>query len=55
VFAIDTDAHAPGQLDWLDSGCSRAEMAGIQPSRVINTLSADGLTSREPPLGGGRQ
>jgi len=23
VFAIDTDAHAPGQLDWLDSGCAR--------------------------------
>ena len=24
VFAIDTDAHAPGQLDWLDGGCARA-------------------------------
>jgi putative hydrolase len=40
VFAIDTDAHAPGQLDWLDGGCSRAELFGIGPDRVINTRSA---------------
>jgi putative hydrolase len=39
-FAIDTDAHAPGQLDWLDSGCLRAEQAGIGPERVINTRPA---------------
>ena len=39
-FAIDTDAHAPGQLDWLDSGCVRAEKAGITPDRVVNTRSA---------------
>jgi len=37
VFAIDTDAHAPGQLDWLDGGCARAESFGIGPDRVINT------------------
>ena len=24
VFTIDTDAHAPGQLDWLRNGCERA-------------------------------
>ena len=41
LFAIDTDAHAPGQLDWLGSGCKRAEMAGIPPDRVINTRAAD--------------
>jgi putative hydrolase len=40
LFAIDTDAHAPGQLDWLDSGCVRAERHGIQPGRVINTRGA---------------
>ncbi len=39
-FAIDTDAHAPGQLDWLDDGCIRAERAGIGPERVINTRPA---------------
>jgi hypothetical protein len=25
LFSIDTDAHAPGQLDWLENGCVRAE------------------------------
>ena len=39
-FAIDTDAHAPGQLDWLDSGCRRAEEHGIGPGRVINARAA---------------
>src|SRR5262249_43411788 len=48
TFAIDSDAHAPGQLDWLDSGCTRAESLGIQPDQVINTRSADDL-----PGGGG--
>ena len=42
LFAIDTDAHAPGQLDWLDNGCERAERAGITPDRVINTRPAAG-------------
>jgi putative hydrolase len=45
LFAIDTDAHAPGQLDWLDSGCARAERHGIEPGRVINTRSAAALTA----------
>jgi putative hydrolase len=44
MFAIDTDAHAPGQLDWLDSGCARAEAIGIQADRVLNTRSADAAT-----------
>ena len=46
VFAVDTDAHAPGQLDWLDGGCARAERFGIGPDRVINTRSAAVLTGR---------
>ncbi len=45
LFAIDTDAHAPGQLDWLDSGGRRAESLGIPPDRVINTRSAAELTA----------
>jgi len=45
-FAIDTDAHAPGQLDWLDSGCIRAEQAGIGPELVINTRSAADVAQR---------
>jgi putative hydrolase len=40
LFTIDTDAHAPGQLDWLDNGCERAERAGITPDRVLNTRAA---------------
>ncbi|OLR94184.1 PHP domain-containing protein [Actinokineospora bangkokensis] len=42
-FAIDSDAHAPGQLDWLPYGCERAEECGIEADRVINTRSADAL------------
>jgi len=41
VFTIDSDAHAPGQLDWLPYGCERAEECGIPPGRVMNTKSAD--------------
>lgn len=36
-FTIDTDAHAPGQLDWLDYGCSRAVACGVPAERVRNT------------------
>ena len=46
LFAIDTDAHAPGQLDWLGNGTARAEELGIGADRVINARSADELTSR---------
>ncbi|RDG38334.1 PHP domain-containing protein [Streptomyces corynorhini] len=42
-FAIDTDAHAPGQLDWQQLGCARAEECGVPVERVINTWTADGL------------
>ncbi|MEQ0564343.1 PHP domain-containing protein [Amycolatopsis sp. NEAU-NG30] len=45
-FAIDSDAHAPGQLDWLGYGCERAIEAGIGPERIINTRTADELLSR---------
>jgi putative hydrolase len=46
IFSIDTDAHAPGQLEWQANGCDRAEQAGLDPSRVINTMTADGLLAR---------
>jgi putative hydrolase len=35
-FTIDTDAHAPGQLDWLDYGCERAARCGVPVERVRN-------------------
>jgi putative hydrolase len=44
LFSIDTDAHAPGQLDWLENGCVRAERHAITPDRVINTRPADRVT-----------
>jgi putative hydrolase len=44
VFAIDSDAHAPGQLDWLANGTVRADQYGIPAERVINTRSAAELT-----------
>ena len=48
MFSIDTDAHAPGQLDWLENGCVRAEKYGIAPERVINTRTAGELISSTP-------
>lgn len=41
--AINTDAHAPGQLDWQVGGCDRAVRTGVPPSQVINTASAEEL------------
>ncbi|HEU4946214.1 MAG TPA: PHP domain-containing protein [Kribbella sp.] len=37
LFSIDTDAHAPGQLDWQVYGCERAEECGVSADRVVNT------------------
>src|SRR5918997_2135253 len=42
-FAVDTDAHAPGQLDWQGNGCERAVECGVLAERVVNTRSADDL------------
>lgn len=53
LFAIDTDAHAPGQLDWQLLGCERAVECGVPPERVVNTWAADQLLAwtrtRRPP------
>ena len=43
LFAIDSDAHAPGQLGFLDHGCARAEAAGIDTDRIVNTWSVERL------------
>ena len=39
LFSIDTDAHAPGQLEWQYIGCDRAAECGVPEERVINTGS----------------
>jgi putative hydrolase len=43
LFSIDSDSHAPGQLDFLDYGCERAEAAGIEAERIVNTWPRDRL------------
>jgi putative hydrolase len=43
VFSIDSDAHAPGQLDFLPLGAERAEAAGIDPDRIVNTWPVERL------------
>lgn len=37
LFAIDSDAHAPGQLDFKAYGCERAERLGIPADRIVTT------------------
>ena len=43
LFAIDTDAHAPGQLEWQHYGCERAEACGVPVERIVNTWSTEEL------------
>jgi putative hydrolase len=44
-ISIDTDAHAPGQLEWQTYGCDKAARMGIEPERIVNTMSADDLVA----------
>lgn len=44
-FSIDTDAHAPGQLEWLYIGCDRAVECGVTADQVINTGSLETLVN----------
>ena len=37
LFSLDTDAHAPGQLDWQPYGLARAAASGVPADRVVNT------------------
>ena len=37
LLAIDTDAHAPGQLEWQINGCERVARTGVDRDRVVNT------------------
>jgi putative hydrolase len=52
LFALDTDAHAPGQLDWQINGCERAAACGVPVDRIVNTWPVDKLlawTARGAP------
>lgn len=42
-LSIDTDAHAPGQLEWLGLGCEQAAQAGVDPASIVNSWPAEQL------------
>ena len=42
-FSIDTDAHAPGQLDFLGYGAQRALDNDVPVDRIVNTWPVDRL------------
>jgi putative hydrolase len=41
AVVVDTDAHAPGQLEWQRHGCEQAARAGVPVDRVMNALPMD--------------
>lgn len=41
LFAIDTDAHAPGQLGFSEYGAARAASVGLTPDRIVTCWDAD--------------
>ncbi len=43
LFSIDSDAHAPGQLDFPVLGCERAERAGLDAEKIVNTWPRERL------------
>ncbi|MCU1593876.1 MAG: hypothetical protein JWO12_1268 [Frankiales bacterium] len=52
-LSIDTDAHAPGQLDFQVNGCERAHLTGVTADRVINAWSAEELVGWTAARGSG--
>ena len=49
LFSIDSDAHAPGQLDFLAYGCERAQRLGVPVERIVNTWEVDRLLAWARP------
>ena len=43
--SIDTDAHAPGQLEWQPFGCERAAACEVPAESIVNAMDADGLVA----------
>jgi putative hydrolase len=43
LFSIDSDAHAPGQLDFLQYGAERAERNGVPADRIVTTWPVERL------------
>ena len=53
LFSIDSDAHAPGQLDFLIYGCARAERLAVPVERIVNTWPLDRLLAWANTAAGG--
>ena len=43
VVTVDTDAHAPGQLEWQRFGCEKAASVGVPPERIMNRAPDGGV------------
>ncbi|MDX6275614.1 MAG: putative hydrolase [Frankiales bacterium] len=43
LVSIDTDSHAPGQLDWQPYGCERAAACGVPIESVVNARRLEEL------------
>lgn len=43
--SIDTDAHAPGQLEWQPYGCDRAAECEVAAESIVNAMDAEGLAA----------
>ncbi|WP_457967961.1 PHP domain-containing protein [Arthrobacter sp. D1-29] len=43
LFSIDSDAHAPGQLDFLQYGAARAELNNVPAERIVTTWPLERL------------
>jgi putative hydrolase len=41
LVVVDTDAHAPGQLEWQRHGCEKAVAADVPVDRIMNTRPLD--------------
>ena len=49
LFSIDSDAHAPGQLDFLSYGARAPRSSGSKPDRIVNTWPVDRLLEWAQP------
>lgn len=43
LFSIDSDAHAPGHLTFLELGAARAEVNGVPAERIVTTWPVERL------------
>ncbi|QQR99554.1 MAG: PHP domain-containing protein [Austwickia sp.] len=45
LISIDSDAHAPGQLDFVQYGCERAARLGVPAQRIVTTWPRERVLS----------